>query len=312
MRYLITGASGFIGAATVAAALRAGHAVAVLARNPRQTGRLAPFADDITWISADLTTLQQDTVQREIAAFRPDVVIHAGWDGVAGADRNASWQVERNVPAALTLTLLAAQSGASHVIGLGSQAEYGPCSGRITEDQPLRPTTLYGAAKVAAATVTETAAALHGVKHTWLRVFSTYGPGADPAWVLPAVADAMARGQAPLLTRCQQRWEFLHVRDAAAAIIATADAGATGTYNLGSGNASPLRQVISALRDRIAPHIEPNFGALPYRPDQVMFLEADITRLRKATGWSPAVSLADGLDEIATMALIAAREPCHV
>lgn len=303
MRTLVTGARGFIGAATVQAALKRKHDVAVLVRPGATHGRLHDVAGALTWIEADLGALATPTVERAVAAFAPDVVIHAGWDGVLGRERNEPWQVSRNVPAAVSLVTLAAHCGARHFIGLGSQAEYGACSGRITESQPLRPTTMYGAAKVAAGAVTQCATSLHGMQYSWLRVFSTYGVDSDPSWVLPMVASSIAKGTAPQLTACEQRWEFLHVADAAAALLAVATTGATGTYNLGCGTAHVLRNVVLSLRDRIDPAVLPAFGAVPYRPDQVMHLEADITRLQQATGWQPATPLATGLDEIAARAI---------
>lgn len=303
MRYLVTGARGFIGAAVVRAALEAGGTVGVIVRPGSALGRLAGLVHRLTWITGDLVALDAPAVRRACAEFSPDTIVHAGWDGVAGSARNTHHQVHTNLAAALDLVTLAGECGAAHFIGLGSQAEYGRYAGRLTEDEPLAPTTLYGAAKVAAAVITATQAALLGMRHTWLRVFSTYGAGSDPSWVLPMAAKAIASGVAPALTACEQRWEFLHVGDAASAIIAVAAAQATGTYNLGTGDARVLRDVILALRDRIDGSIAPSFGAVPYRPDQVMWLEADIGRLQGATGWSPAVTLDAGLDEMATEAI---------
>jgi len=53
------------------------------------------------------------------------------------------------------------------------------------------------------------------------------------------------------------------------------------------------------LRDLIAPQVEPGFGALPYRPDQIMHLEADISRICANTGWRPRIALHDGLRALA-------------
>jgi UDP-glucose 4-epimerase len=121
--------------------------------------------------------------------------------------------------------------------------------------------------------------------------------------VLPMAADAIARGVAPDFTPCEQRWEFLHVNDAADAVIAVGKHGAIGVFNLGSGDARPLRDVLLALRDRIDPTVHPNFGAVAYRPDQVMYLEADISALTNAAGWAPKISIETGLDELAHEAL---------
>ena len=280
--------------------------MAALVRPGSTPGRLSDVTNDVAFIHSDFTGLSLATTRAAFRAFSPDVVVHAAWDGVAGALRNAAWQEARNVPATYELLMLSADVGASHFIGLGSQAEYGPCSGRISENQPLCPTTLYGSAKVAACAMTQKAAMARGVKHSWLRVFSTYGAGSEPTWVLPMAASTIARGVVPDLTCCEQRWEFLHVSDAARAVVAVGERGATGAFNLGSGDARPLRDVLLALRDRIDPTATPNFGAVAYRPDQVMYLEADIARLQSATGWSPATTLESGLDEIAREAL--ARE----
>ena len=312
MRYLVTGARGFIGSAIVRAALNSGHSVAALVRPGSTGGRLSDIANDVTFIHSDFAGLSLPTTRAACRRFAPDIVVHAAWQGVAGAERNAEWQAARNVPAAFELLMLAADAGATHFIGLGSQAEYGPCSGRISEEQPLAPTTLYGAAKVSACATTQKAAKLRNMKHSWLRVFSTYGAGSEPGWVLPMAANTMARGVAPDLTPCEQRWEFLHVRDAAGAVIAIGERGATGAFNLGSGDARPLRDVLLALRDRIDSTVMPNFGAIAYRPDQVMYLEADIARLKSATGWSPKTSLESGLDEIAREALAHHRHLAHV
>ncbi|MEP6835992.1 MAG: NAD(P)-dependent oxidoreductase [Gemmatimonas sp.] len=312
MRYLVTGARGFIGSAIVRAALHAGHSVAALVRPGSATGRLGDIANEVTFIQSDFAEISSAATREAVRGFAPAVVVHAGWEGVAGGERNAEWQSARNVPAAFELLMLAADVGATHFIGLGSQAEYGPCSGRISEDQQLCPTTLYGAAKVSACAVTQKAAEMRHLKHSWLRVFSTYGAGSEAGWVLPMAANTMAHGVAPDLTLCEQRWEFLHVNDAASAVIAVGDCVATGTYNLGSGNARPLRDVLLALRDRIDPAVIPNFGAVAYRPDQIMYLEADITRLRNATGWFPMTSLESGLDEIAREALEHHRQLAHV
>ena len=45
----------------------------------------------------------------------------------------------------------------------------------------------------------------------------------------------------------------------------------------------------------LAPRFKPAYGALPYRPDQVMHLEADISRLQAATAWKPQMNIADGI-----------------
>jgi len=55
--------------------------------------------------------------------------------------------------------------------------------------------------------------------------------------------------------------------------------------------------VVETVRRALGSTVEPAYGAAAYRPDQVMHLQADITRLKEATGWEPVVALAEGLRE---------------
>lgn len=294
-RVLLTGASGFVGAAVLRQMVMQGRDVAVLLRESSDTRRVDDLLGRATVIRGDITRIED--ARAAIEGFAPDCVIHLAWQGVKGADRNSQVQLE-NLPAVIALHRLSVDVGVSRIIGMGSQAEYGPQSGRISEDIPTRPTTLYGAAKLAAAILLERAAAAAGQSFAWLRLFSSYGPGDDPSWMIPYLVDRLLAGERPSLTAAEQVWDYIHVDDAAAAVVVMTDADASGMFNLGSGRAQPLRDIIVTVRDLIDPSLPLGFGEVPYRPDQVMHLEADVSRLRAATGWSPAVDLHAGLRDV--------------
>jgi len=57
----------------------------------------------------------------------------------------------------------------------------------------------------------------------------------------------------------------------------------------------PLKEIVTLIRDLIDPRLEIGFGEISYSRHQVMHLEADISKLRSATGWSPQISLEEGL-----------------
>ena len=89
---------------------------------------------------------------------------------------------------------------------------------------------------------------------------------------------------------------YLYVEDAANAIaLAVTDQEVCGVYNLGTGKAYEVRHVVKEIAALIDPSIVLDFGALPYRPDQVMHLQASILRLQKATGWKAKIDLSEGL-----------------
>lgn len=291
-RILLTGGSGFVGAAVAHQLAATGRTVALLLRANGDRSRLKSLPAPPLIIEGDLT--QPGSWERKIADFRPDAVAHLAWRGVKGKDRDNREQCD-NVTASLRLHDAAVAAGCRRFVGLGSQAEYGPCSARIDESVPTRPTTLYGASKLSTYLMLDRLAAKDAVSFAWLRLFSSYGPGDDPSWLIPYITSELLSGRRPKLTAAEQMWDYIHVDDVAAGVIALCDSDATGVFNIGSGKAVPLRDIISAVRDLVDPTLPVGFGELPYRPDQVMHLEADITALSAATGWRPKVPLEIGL-----------------
>jgi nucleoside-diphosphate-sugar epimerase len=294
MRVLLTGGTGFIGSHTVRALLQFGlHDVAVLVRPGADTWRLDDVLSRLTLIAGDLCRL--DESRAAVERFAPEAVVHLAWSGVLGAERNNPRQ-DDNIQAALDCVRLAHAAGARHWIGLGSQAEYGPCGQRIDESMPTRPTTRYGQAKLAASRQTQRLCRSLGLRFAWLRLFSCYGPQDHPSWLVPYVALALLRGERPAVTLGQQRWDYLYVSDAAEAIChAVQTSDASGIFNLGSGQTETIRRIIEVLRDSIDPALSIGLGEVSYRPDQVMHLEANIERLTRATGWRPRIELTIGL-----------------
>ncbi len=287
MRALVTGATGFLGSHLVRRLLDEGGAVAAIVRPQSRTSRIDDLLARLTVIPGDVRALE--LCERAVEQFAPETVFHLAWSGVAGQDRNDPRQIDDNLLPTIELVRLAARCGATTWIGLGSQAEYGPHAGPITEDTSTRPTTLYGKVKLAAGLLSMHVAEQLGLRAAWVRVFSTFGPGDNPNWLLPYVIRTLSRRERPALTAGEQRWDFLYVEDAADALVRLAAAtDAAGVVNLGSGVARPLRTVVEQIRDMIDPSLPLGFGEVPYRPDQVMHLEADIGRLTAGTGWRPA------------------------
>lgn len=289
MRVLVTGAGGFLGAHVVRALVERGHEVTAVVRST-------------TW---RLDGVAARTVRADVAAgcdgllaeTHPAVVCDLAWHGVVNRFHHDPVQVATNLHAHLDLVTAASRAGCRRFVGLGSQAEYGPHSQRIDEQTPTTPVTLYGATKLAVGVIGRQLAASAGMEFVWLRLFSTYGPMDDPAWLVPSVILALLRGRCPELTPGTQKWDYLFVEDAAAAVAEAATTVALdGTFNLGSGQPASVRTIVEAVRDLVDPRLPLAFGTRPFGPNQVMHLEADITKLTAATSWRPTTPLADGLE----------------
>ena len=293
MRCVVTGASGHIGSHLVRRLLADGHTVAIVLR---ETSSRAAIEDLLPRVEIILGELESSTYAAPLIAFAPDAVFHLAWSGITAADRNTPAQITSNVRGTLALLEAAHTAGAQLFLSTGSQAEYGRVSGAITETCPLQPETAYGIAKAALSQLIPAFCERAGMRALWLRIFSVYGPGDATVHMLPSLIEQLLRRERPSLTAGEQQWDYLYVDDAVAAIAQAAAApGLQGTFNVASGRAVSLRAIIETARDLIDPALPLGLGDLPYRPDQVMHLEGDITRLREATGWQPQVSLEDGL-----------------
>lgn len=294
LRIFVTGATGFIGSAFAAEAVLRGHEVTALVRNPG-AWRLAGLNDQVKLIPGDVA--DAELCRKAILENRPNAIAHLAWTGVSGKARDSANQAD-NVGWSAKLMAAAIEAEVPLFVGVGSQAEYGPRSGIIAPSDPTHPTTLYGEAKLATSRILARLSQRSATRLAWVRIFSTYGPGDQPYWMIPSLISSLLAGKRPALTAGEQLWDFLHVADAARALLDVAEGGASaGIYNLGSGQAPTLGQTMRQLRDLVDPNLELGIGEVDYRPDQVMHLQADVTRLTEEFGWRPQIPLDRGLRE---------------
>lgn len=294
MRALVTGATGFVGSHLTEHLVREGIPVAILRRPEGDPWRIRHLLPSLLTIEGNVNALEPSRAAIEV--FHPDTVFHLAWHGTGNQYRNEDAQVHRNLNGSLDLAKLARDLGCKTFVGLGSQAEYGPWDRKIDEEALPNPTTMYGAAKLSAYHLIRQVASDSDMRFAWMRLFSTYGPKDNTQPMIPTLIEALLRRERPSLTRGEQRWDYIFVSDVASALLDVAGCpAATGVFNLGSGQAIPLRCIVEAIGDLIDPTLPLGFGEVPYRPDQVMHLEADIAKLKQITGWKPRVDLADGL-----------------
>lgn len=294
MKCLVTGASGQLGSYLVRNLLQQDAEVHVLVRPQSDLWRLSDVLDRIGVLRADLTDLS--LVADELMALHPDAVFHLAWQGVSADSRNDPNQITSNVMGSLALFKTVQSGGCDCWVGVGSQAEYGPYSHALTEDLPTKPVTAYGVSKLCVGMLTKKLCELTGCRYLWFRLLATYGPKDDDRHLIPTTIRQLLAGERPALTPGDQKWDYLYVEDAAEAIArAAVIPQVTGVYNLGSEVAHSIRDTVERIRDMIDPSLPLGIGEIPYRDDQPMLLQADISKLTRATGWTPSTSLEMGL-----------------
>ena len=126
--------------------------------------------------------------------------------------------------------------------------------------------------------------------HLW-----TYG---NHKWLVDYLIEEMINNKTINVTKCEQYFDYLYVDDISDLLIHLGESNGAGIANLGSGKATQLKTIIETTRSLLKSKSIINYGALPYRSDQGMFHEADISKLSKITGWRPKIGIEDGLRDM--------------
>lgn len=291
LRLLITGATGFVGSACVRRAVEQRLTTHTVARSLR--GFCPPGVNSH---AADLLDAEQTA--RLIEHVRPTHLLHLAWIATPGvywtSPDNARW-----ADASANLLRRFAECGGRRAVVAGSCAEYdwskaGVCHEATTA---LGPATPYGKAKDRLRRWAETFASNAGLSLAWARLFFLYGPGEQAARLVPSVARAALSGQPAECSPGTQERDFLHVEDAADALLAILTSGVSGAVNVGSGRPSAVREVAAEVAAAAGRPDLLKLGARPSPAGEPPLLVADVTRLRDEVGWRPRIDLRRGLGQ---------------
>lgn len=209
MQVVVTGATSFIGAATVKKLMEAGHQVFAVVRpassNMKHLEELAggDLSGLVTICPLDLADI------RTLHGFSADAWVHIGWDG-AGSDNRTKRDVQqRNVTYALDAVEAAAALGCRRFLFTGSQAEYGVWHQTVAEDTPCHPVSEYGKAKVDFCEKAKILCKQKNMEYIHTRIYSVYGPGDHPWSLVQSCLRAFCEGGSMKLGECTQNWNFL-------------------------------------------------------------------------------------------------------
>lgn len=288
---VVNGPLGTVGQALTKVLLEKGITVyAVCYPGDRRIAELPEEANVVELDMREITRLPE-MIEGSIDAF-----FHLAWMGSIGNGRDDALMQTENIRCAVLAAQTAHTMHAQVYVGVGSQAEHGRVSGLVSQDTPCHPVNGYGIAKLCAGQMTRLVCNKLGLRHVWARILSAYGPGDGPLSVMPTIIAKLLNGEVPALTAGEQLWDFCYAGDVGEALYAMAERGHDSTvYPVGSGSVRPLREYFKIVRDAIDPTLQLGIGQLPYPPNQVMHLQADISALTADTGWIPRVSFEDGI-----------------
>jgi nucleoside-diphosphate-sugar epimerase len=299
MRYLVTGGAGFIGSNTVDELVRRGHGVVVL--DDLSSGKednLAEVRSKITFMKGSITDIE--AVQK--AMVQADYVIHlAARTSVPRSVKDPVDTNRINVDGTLNVLVAARDNKVKRVVFAASSSAYGdtPTLPK-SEDMPPVPISPYGVSKYVGELYAQTFGRCYGLENVSLRYFNIFGPRQDPdspySGVLSRFSAAFLDSTPPVVFGDgKQTRDFTYVDNAVQANILACEApSASGrTFNVGTGHAISLNQVLQMLQKTSGKTLETKYE--PAREGDIRDSLADIRLAREFLGYEPTVLFEEGL-----------------
>ncbi len=296
-RVVVTGGSGFIGSHLVKRLLEQGAKVAVTTRygNVMKNERLRDEWTRIKVIEADL---RNRGALDEVAKFDPHVVFHlAAYNHVGESFR----QVEEcfDVNAKGTANLLDVVPGTEAFVYMSTSEVYGHQSGvPFVETMNPEPISPYAITKYSGELYCRMKQRMKGSgRIVVLRPFNAYGPYQSSKAIIPELIINCLKGKPIRTTKGEQTREFNYVGNLVDGLLAAADHTGTieGPVNLASGEEVAIRDLVKKIAALTDTKSSIEIGALEYRPTEIWRMFADSSRARTLFGWTPRVSLDEGL-----------------
>ncbi len=326
MRYLVTGAAGFIGYHCCRRLLADGHEVAGIDNlNPyydpalkrARLARLAlPEPRHGRWTFHELDIADRAGIDRLFKESPPQRVIHlAAQAGVRASLTAPLAYIEANLVGFANVIIAASEHRAEHFVYASSSSVYGlnaalPFSTDHTVDHPA---SLYAATKKANELIAHSYSHCFRLPTTGLRFFTVYGPWGRPDMALYSFTRAIIRGETiQLYNQGKMRRSFTYIDDIVEGVLRTADHVAAPDpafdatapdpatssapwriYNIGNHRSEDLLTYVRLLEESLGRTAVIEY--LPLQTGDVVATEADISRLQAAVGYTPATPIAVGI-----------------
>lgn len=301
MDALVTGAGGFVGNYLVQELVKE-HVHVGATKLPKESVRY----QDCEILDLDIT--HADEIRELLRVHRPAQIYHlAAQSSVALSWKDPELTMDVNLKGTLHLldAVRAVEDYHPRILLIGSGEEYGylradACP--VSEQEALRPANIYAVTKACQNMIGSLYARAYGIDVLMVRAFNHIGVGQSPNFVAADFALQIAEieaGRRPPLMRVgnlEAERDFSDVRDIVRAYRLLMQYGQSGeTYNVGSGRAVSIRELLEILIHYSTKSIETEQDPARMRPSEIPCIRADIQKLQAVTGWKPEFTLEETL-----------------
>ncbi len=296
-RVVVLGGLGFMGSHLCRALVAGGRAVRVFDRPRASPGLLGGLGSGLEIVEGDVARAEEVVD----ACADADVLVHLVHTTVPGSSmEDPAYDLTSNVVTSVNWLRRLGETKVRRLIFISSGGTvYGvPRTVPIGEDHPTDPISSYGITKLAIEKYVSAYASMLGIDYCIIRPSNVYGPGQrlhTGQGVIGVAADRALRGEPlELWGDGESLRDYLYVEDMAASVVSLLDyAGAERVFNASSGEGRSVLDIIETLREQLGPL--PEVVRKPFRGFDVPVNVLDSSRLRRATGWRPSVTLREGV-----------------
>ena len=259
-KFLITGATGFVGRQVLSKLLEKKKDVRIIVRKDKEN-----FLGDINSRAEIVTT--DDLFEESVDWWNEqckdiDTIIHLAWYSEPGKYLLSSKNIEC-LNGSLNLAKGAINSGVRRFVGIGTCFEYDLNVGRLSIDTQLKPSSPYAAAKAGLYTFLSQLLTTKSIEFTWCRLFYIYGEGEDDRRLVPYIRKQLSKGLVAELSSGKQVRDFLNVSVVGKMITDVALSQKQGPINICSGTPITVRQLAEQIADEYGQRDLLRFGARP-------------------------------------------------
>ncbi len=257
----------------------------------------------------DLDILDKDAIVALLFEVQPNYIFHlAAQSSVGLAWKNPTLTVDVNIKGSINvLDAVRELFYKPRVLLIGSGEEYGyirPEETPIQEDNALRPGNIYAATKICQNMIANIYSKAYDMELMMVRAFNHAGPGQAPLFVVSDFCKQVVEIEKGLrepvmkVGNLAAKRDFTDVRDVVKAYVKLVAMGQAGeTYNVGSGNAQEIREILDLIISMSNKDIRVEIDLNKIRPVDVPIIEADISKINRLTGWKPQIPLSQTIKE---------------
>ncbi len=294
MKILITGGTGFIGAAVLDKLDLNAEDVKILnlTRNS-----LIPNSKKVEHFKCDLSNLK--TYEKKVENFEPEVVIHLAWEGIP----NFSLEMcNKNMLISISfIDFITKLKSCKKFIITGSCFEYNNKIGRCNENDKVISKDYFTFAKKTVLSFLELECNKNNIVYCWARLFYVYGPKQRSESLIPTLIETLKSNKTPNLRTPKNANDFIHVQDVASGLNKMIFTNfESGIYNLGSGKSTPVIEVSKIVELELT-STDTNTQILLQKTietEKTVDFFADIQKTREKLNWEPKISLNEGIKKL--------------